>query len=102
MTVDRGLRANHDYLFVFCGSRCPLSPRLDNSNHGNMRGLCDLLQRQGCCRIAGDNQHLDALILEEMRRFNSIPGYSFDRFRAVGEACGVPEIMKISLGENLK
>jgi len=44
-----------------------------------MRGLCDLVQGKRGCRIAGNHQHFDALILQEMRGFNSVPSDGFNR-----------------------
>ena len=65
---------------------------------GTLDSLGNLIEGQSGGRVAGDHQHLGAVLFEILRRANGIPGNGLGRFRAVGKARRVAEVDVIGVG----
>ena len=98
MAADGSLGANDHHLTGLAGGRGTRRAGLDDAHHGNAGSLGNLVESQRGGRVAGDHQHLGAVLFEILRRADGVPGNGFGRLRAVGQPRRVAEVDVIGVG----
>ncbi len=79
-------------------ARAACRSRFDHSKHGNGDGILDGVESQGAGGVAGDDQELGALFVDqELRAFDGVAGDGAARLGAVREARGVADEGKACL-----
>jgi len=53
---------------------------LDHSDDGDGDGLLDVFEGEGCCGVAGDDEEVRALLLEELCAGDGVAGDGFSGF----------------------
>jgi len=64
--------------------------------------LLNISKRKGCSGVAGDNEKLGSLFVEELRTRNSIASDGLARFGAVGQTRGIAEVDVLRAGNERK
>jgi hypothetical protein len=57
-----------------------LGTGLDHSDDGDGDGLLDVFEGEGCCGVAGDDEEVRALLLEELCAGDGVAGDGFSGF----------------------
>ncbi len=85
-----------------CGCRCfccGLGAGFYYSDDWNGDGLADVFEGEGGGGVAGDDEEVCALFLEEFCAGDGVAGDGFAGFGAVGEAGGVAQVDVVCFGD---
>ena len=72
---------------------------LDDADDRDGEGLLDVFEGQGGGGVAGDDEEVGSLIVEELCAGDGVAGDGFAGLRAVGEAGGVAEVDVVGRGD---
>ena len=98
MAAHRSFGADDYHAAHLAGRSGPSRAGFDHTHHRDAGSLRNLVEGQSRGCVAGDYQHLGAVLFEILRRPDSVSGDGLGRLRTVGESGGVAEVEVVSLG----
>ena len=95
--------AQNDASLCFLGlerwMRGGLGSGFDDADDGDGEGVLDVVEGEGGGGVAGDDEELGALLVEELCAGDGVAGDGLAGFGAVGEAGGVAEVDVVGAGD---
>ena len=99
VAVNGGRGGHNEDVARFGGGLGGVGSGFDNSDDGHRDGVTNRVQGKSGGSVAGDDEEVGALFVEELCAGDGIAGYGFVGFGAVGEAGGVAQVDVVGFGD---
>jgi hypothetical protein len=99
---DGGDRADHCDPAVAGGTHRPADRRLDHLDDGHVVALAGIAQHSRAGRVAGDDEHLDALVDHVVEHLEGVLADVGDRLGPIGEVRGVGDVEQRLVGQQVE